>query len=155
MALTDLDTYIKGRYWTLRPSETTGENVLTLMKIAEPNPKVHIKRCILPVTGFVGQRMAPTGEKQPIVFSQSSEMIFGLAAVFQSASGGIRAQLTVLRTTPNVLLTGLFASQPVVVQPRDIRRWLNPRMSWIQVQDMIRPLSAVELKHWMALPANS
>lgn len=153
--LADLDTCFGGRYWTLRASETTGENKLTLMKIATPDLKTHNRRCILPVTEIIRERMAPTGEKQLIVFCPSSKMIFGLAAVFQSGPDDSGAQLTVVHTTPNVLLTGFFASQPVVIQPCDIGRWLNPRLSWIEVQGLIRPLSAVELKYWAALPASA
>lgn len=84
-------------------------------------------RCIIPATGFfewkgVGKR------RQPHYIHPKEGGIFVFAGLVDTWKGpeGDLTTCTVITTTPNELMATLHDRMPVILEPDDISRWLDP-----------------------------
>ena len=53
---------------------------------------------------------------------------------------------TILTTTPNALMEPIHDRMPVIVEPKNYDRWLNPSVA--PPLDLLRPYPAVEMRAW-------
>lgn len=101
------------------------------------------RRCLVPADGFY--EWAPEGgRKQPYLFRRSDGRPFAFAGLWEPASEADRPGTCVLLTTePNELARRIHDRMPVILDPADHARWLDPRLSApAALRPLLRPYPA-------------
>jgi len=83
------------------------------------------RRCLVPADGFY--EWAPgRGGRQAFHVHRKDGRPLGLAAIWEPAGPGEAASCVILTTEPNQLLRPIHDRMPVIVDPADYDRWLDP-----------------------------
>ena len=103
------------------------------------------RRCLVPADWFYEWRENPP-DKQPFVIQMASRepfLIGGLWDTWHYGRADALTTFTVLTTRPNELMQTLHHRMPVIVDPADATRWLDPRVS--DANDLLKPYPADEM----------
>ena len=103
------------------------------------------RRCLVPADWFYEWRENPP-DKQPFVIRMASRepfLIGGLWDTWHYGRGDALTTFTVLTTGPNELMQTLHHRMPVIIDPADAERWLDPKVS--DASDLLRPYPAEEM----------
>lgn len=87
------------------------------------------RRCLVPADGFYEWRKLPDGKtKQPMLIRQRSGEPFAFAGLWESWDGpdGVVETDTIITTTANATLAPIHERMPVILDPADYDRWLDP-----------------------------
>ena len=87
------------------------------------------RRCLLPADAFYEWKALPGARrKQPFLIRMADGNPFGLAALWEPATGGPGAveTCTILTTEPNDLVRGIHDRMPVILEPGSYGLWLDP-----------------------------
>ncbi len=88
------------------------------------------RRCLIPADGFYEwQRTA--GQKQPFFFHLRRQQPFAFAGLWEtwrSVDGTVIDSCTLLTTEANGVLCPIHMRMPVILQPDDYARWLDPAL---------------------------
>lgn len=100
-------------------------------------------RCALPASGFYEWRQEQGG-KRPYYVHRTDGAPLVLAGLYACRGDGEDAwSATILTTTPNERVAELHDRMPVVLDPSDLPRWLDPAITDVTaVQDLLRPCPA-------------
>jgi len=102
------------------------------------------RRCLVPACGFYEWRQGKDG-KQPHHIRLADEQPFALAGLWD-AWGGELQTFSILTTTPNEMLAPIHNRMPVILDPADYDRWLDPAVQApAQVADLLRPYPAEQM----------
>lgn len=102
------------------------------------------RRCLVPACGFYEWRQGKDG-KQPHHIRLADEQPFALAGLWD-AWGGELQTFSILTTTPNEMLAPIHNRMPVILDPADYDRWLDPAVQDpAQVADLLRPYPAEQM----------
>ncbi len=100
------------------------------------------RRCLLPGSGFYEWRRVGKN-KQPYYVQMADEQPFGLAGLWehwQDEAGSELESCTILTTSPNALMAKLHDRMPVIIDPMDYEKWLDPRLQEpAAVDEMVGP----------------
>ena len=102
------------------------ESVTTTASFREP---FQSQRCLIPGDGFYEWQKSGKS-RQPFCFEVDDGELFAFAGLWDrwtDPQGKIIESCTILTTTPNSLLADFHDRMPVILQPDDYSRWLNPR----------------------------
>jgi putative SOS response-associated peptidase YedK len=114
----------------LKPINAKSETVATSRLFRQAFEK---RRCLIPTDGFYEWK----GAKPPKV--PHYIRVLGDGPLF---FGGIREGDTaaILTTTPNEMMADIHNRMPVIIDPADAERWLDPETK--DVADLLKPFSA-------------
>lgn len=88
------------------------------------------RRCLVPVTGFYEWQKRRGGSKQPFYIHRADGEPIALAGLWESwtnrDNGEVLETFTILTTTANDAIAALHDRMPVIVEPEDFQRWLDP-----------------------------
>jgi putative SOS response-associated peptidase YedK len=120
------------------------------------------RRCLVPADGFYEwKKLADAGalpgmkpkagksvRKQPYLFRMKNDRPFAFAGLWDTwwHDGEKLESFTILTTSPNELVAPVHDRMPVIVAPEDYARWLDPKRSATDVQDLLRPYPAAEME---------
>jgi putative SOS response-associated peptidase YedK len=95
------------------------------------------RRCIIPADGFYEWQKG-SGTKQPFYFSMTGNSLFALAGIWESWND--LESFTILTTAANPLLQTIHDRMPLILQPEDYARWLDPSILEAQrLLDLLKP----------------
>lgn len=88
------------------------------------------KRCLIPADGFYEWKAQPgTKTKVPYFIFLEDQRPFAFAGLWDewySPEGGSVRSATIITTAPNELMTPIHNRMPVILEPEDYARWLDP-----------------------------
>lgn len=105
-------------------------------------------RCAILADGFYEWQKTPGG-KVPHWISLRDEGIFGFAGLWSHRTlpdGSERATCAIITTTPNSLMAEIHNRMPVILQPDAIRLWLDREARPNELESLINPYPAEEMK---------
>jgi putative SOS response-associated peptidase YedK len=96
------------------------------------------RRCLIPADGFYEWQKAQGGPKQPFYFSMAGSGLFAFAGLWESWND--IETCTILTTSANSLLQTIHDRMPVILQPDDYARWLDPRLqNATDLKELLQP----------------
>jgi putative SOS response-associated peptidase YedK len=102
------------------------------------------RRCLVPVDGFYEWQRSGS-QKQPYVIRMADEAPFALAGLWDAWQEELQS-FSILTTRPNEVMEKVHNRMPVIVQPEDYTRWLDPNITDPQaVADILKPFPADQM----------
>lgn len=96
------------------------------------------RRCLIPADGFYEWQKTQGGPKQPLYFSMAGSGLFAFAGLWESWND--IETCTILTTSANSLLQTIHDRMPVILQPDDYARWLDPRLqNATDLKELLQP----------------
>lgn len=98
-------------------------------------------RCVLPASGFFEWHVGADGVKRPYHVHRCDGAPMAFAGLYAERSQGVPAwSATVLTTEPNATMATLHDRMPVILEPVDVARWLDPAVrDPAEFADLLRP----------------
>jgi len=113
------------------------------------------RRCLVPADAFFEWQRPASGTdpktKHPFAIALKSGEPFALAGLWerwQPKEGEALETFTILTTDPNELMEPIHNRMPVILEPRDYDRWLEPGDPARPPVDLMRPFPAEKLAAW-------
>lgn len=129
----------------MRPINARAESVATSKLFA---PLLKRRRCLVPCDGFYEWQQSPSGKQPFMIRLASGEPFFfaGLYDIWHEGEPDQLATYTIITCEPNALTARIHNRMPVIAQPADYQRWLDPDMTdAATVADMLRPYPAAAM----------
>ena len=107
------------------------------------------RRCLVPADAFYEWQQTGPKTKRPYAIALTSGDPIAFAGLWESWQPPVGAPLetyTILTTTPNALMEPIHDRMPVIVEPKNYDRWLNPSIA--PPLDLLRPYPAGEMRAW-------
>ncbi len=128
--------------WALKPGRplinARAETVATQPAFAESYRR---RRCLIPADGFYEWRQDPDG-KQAIWLSRPDRELFAFAGLWASVedeAGNPHHSCTIVTCRPNELVRPIHDRMPVILEPGDEARWLDPTAEPEALAELLRP----------------
>lgn len=88
------------------------------------------RRCILPADGFYEWKALDQG-KQPWLIRLRNGEVFGFAGIYEPGNEhtGDRPSCAIVTTEANSMMQQIHARMPVIVEPENYARWLDPKQT--------------------------
>ncbi len=86
------------------------------------------RRCLIPAQGFY-EWSSENGRRQPWFLSRQDGGVLALAGIWEhheGPQGGVLESVAILTCQANSLVAGIHDRMPVIVEPGDDARWLDP-----------------------------
>jgi putative SOS response-associated peptidase YedK len=124
------------------------------------------RRCLIPIDAFYEWQTVGKRTKHPFAFALKSGEPCALAGLWerwQPKEGEALETFTILTTDPNELMEPIHHRMPVILEPRDYERWLDPGWldpGWLDAGvldsgdwarppvDLLRPFPAEKMIAW-------
>ena len=110
------------------------------------------RRCLAPAQGFY-EWTGAKGARQPWFISPKDGSLMALAAIWEhwSGPGGQEERtLSILTCEANAFMRGLHGRMPVLVNPADDARWLDPELTDpAELADILAPGPWPPMNAWM------
>jgi putative SOS response-associated peptidase YedK len=113
------------------------------------------RRCLVPADAFYEwQRPGPAADsttKQPFAIALKSGEPYAFAGLWerwQPKEGAALETFTILTTDPNQVMGPIHNRMPVILEPRDYDRWLEPGDPARPPVDLLRPFPAEKMLAW-------
>ncbi len=107
------------------------------------------RRCLIPADGFYEWKRQGS-QPRPYYFEVDEGALFAMAGLWehwQSPDGSEILSCTVLTTGPNETMRPIHHRLPVILDPRDYDRWLDPGdYHGSQLTDLFEPLAADRMR---------
>jgi putative SOS response-associated peptidase YedK len=121
----------------------------------------HSRRCVVPASGFYEWQRRRRGPAQPHLIRRKDGEPLGFAGLWEGwrdpATGEVVESCTVITCEPNELMAELHDRMPVILDPADYDRWLDPKAAG--AEELLRPcpagwLEAIPVSTRVNNPAN-
>ncbi len=143
-----VETTLVGRWglepaWVRDPKQVKGLLFNARAESAAEKPSfrdaLRRARCVVPASGFYEWRpLEGTKRKQPYWIKRRDGRPLLLAGLYALHEWG--ASFTVLTTSPNSRMAQVHDRMPVILDPADVDRWLDPEVTDPgAVEDLLRP----------------
>ena len=109
------------------------------------------RRCMVPADAFYEWQRKDAKEKKPFAIALKSGEPCALAGLWerwQPKEGEALETFTILTTDPNSLMEPIHDRMPVILEPRDYDRWLEPGDPARPPVDLLRPFPAEKMSAW-------
>jgi len=109
------------------------------------------RRCLVPADAFYEWQRLDAKTKHPFAIGLKSGepcAFAGLWERWQPKAGEPLETFTILTTDPNALMEPIHNRMPVILEPRDYERWLQPGDPARPPLDLLRPFAAEEMFAW-------
>ena len=112
------------------------------------------RRCILPADGFYEWKALANG-KQPWFIKARDDGLFGFAAIYEVGNELTkdRPSCAIVTTQANTLMRSIHDRMPVILDPRDYARWLDP--SETSAEDAVNLLRPFDPDQMTAYPVST
>jgi putative SOS response-associated peptidase YedK len=142
-------------HWGLIPSWTTEPKFKPINARAENvaaggmfKQAFYRRRCLVPADGFYEWRgLKPP--RQPFFIHRKDDRQFAFAGLWERwrAPGAEPLDtFTIITTTPNELMAGIYDRMPIILRPDDYARWLDASVPIDQIQSLLVPCPDDELE---------
>ena len=112
------------------------------------------RRCIVPASGFYEWQRRGRGPARPYLIRRKDGKPIGFAGLWEGwrdpATGEVVESCTVITCEPNELMAELHDRMPVILDPADYDRWLDPKAAG--AEELLRPCPAAWLE---AIPVST
>jgi len=109
------------------------------------------RRCLIPADAFYEwQKLGPMAKK-PFAFGLLSGEPYAFAGLWERwrpKEGEPLETFTILTTDPNELAERVHDRMPVILEPRDYARWMEPADPVRLPVDLLRPFPAEKMRSW-------
>lgn len=98
------------------------------------------RRCLIPVDGFYEWKKTDAKNKQPFHIEMRDKQPFAFAGLWETwekDGASLLESCTILTTEPNELMAEIHNRMPVILEPEDYGRWLDPT---VQDRTVLEPL---------------
>jgi putative SOS response-associated peptidase YedK len=137
--------------WGLVPFiNARAESIVTTASFREAITK---RRCLVPADAFYEWQKIGTKSKQAFAIGMLDGSQYGFAGVWESwkeENGMLLETFTIITTDPNEIMEPLHDRMPVIIEPKDYDRWLQPAETQALPLDLLRPFPAEKMKAWKA-----
>jgi putative SOS response-associated peptidase YedK len=109
------------------------------------------RRCLVPADAFYEWQRLDPKVKRPFAFALKSGDPYAFAGLWDRWQGKDNAALetfTILTTDPNELMEPVHNRMPVILDPGDYDRWLDPETTERPPVDLLRPYAAERMRAW-------
>jgi putative SOS response-associated peptidase YedK len=109
------------------------------------------RRCLVPADAFYEWQHLDAKAKQPFAIALKGGEPYAFAGLWerwQPKEGEPLESFTILTTDPNALMEPIHNRMPVILEPRDYTRWLEPGDSTRPPVDLLRPYPAENMLAW-------
>ncbi len=109
------------------------------------------RRCLVPADAFYEWAKRDAKAKQPFAFSLKSAETFAFAGLWERwcpKDGPALETFTILTTDANELVEPAHNRMPVILEPKDYNRWLEPASAERLPMDLLRPFPAEQMVSW-------
>jgi putative SOS response-associated peptidase YedK len=109
------------------------------------------RRCLVPADAFYEWKTIDKKTRQPFAVALKSgepQALAGLWERWQPKEGLPLETFTILTTDPNELMEPFHNRMPVILEPRDYPRWLDPGDPAQPPVDLLRPYPAEKMEAW-------
>jgi putative SOS response-associated peptidase YedK len=109
------------------------------------------RRCLIPADAFYEWNRIDAKTKHPYAFAMTGDKPYALAGLWESwqpKEGEPLTTFTILTTDPNALVERIHNRMPVILEPGDYERWLEPGDPARPPVDLMRPLAAEKMHSW-------
>lgn len=117
------------------------------------------RRCLIPADAFYEwQRPQPGADlktRRPFAFALANDEPYAFAGLWERwkpIEGPVLETFTILTTDPNEVAEKVHNRMPVILDPRDYDRWMQPGDPSRPPIDLLRPYAAEKMRLW---PVNS
>jgi putative SOS response-associated peptidase YedK len=107
------------------------------------------RRCLVPADAFYEWRQIDPKRKQPYAFALRSGQPYAFAGLWErwkSKEGPPLESFTILTTDPNEVMEPIHDRMPVILDPRDYTRWMEPGDPQRPPADLLRPYPAEKMQ---------
>ena len=108
-----------------------------------------MRRSLVPADAYYEWRRLGAKTKHPFAFALASGEPYafaGLWETWQPPEGALLETFTILTTVPNSLTEPIHDRMPVIIEPKDYDRWMDP--STAPPLDLLRPYPAEQMRSW-------
>jgi putative SOS response-associated peptidase YedK len=118
------------------------------------------RRCLIPVDGFYEWRKdKDTGTKTPFHIGVESQEIFAFAGLWEEwkspNSQEILRSCAIITCEPNEQMSEIHNRMPVIIDPENESRWLDPTVSVEEALAMLHPYENRLKMHPVSIAVNS
>ncbi len=109
------------------------------------------RRCLVPADAFYEWKRLDPKTKQPYAFGLRSGDPYAFAGLWERwkpKEGPVLETFTILTTDPNELAGVFHDRMPVMVEPRDYKRWMEAGDPSRPPVDLMRPYDAEKMRAW-------
>jgi len=109
------------------------------------------RRCLVPADAFYEWQRLDAKSKRPFAFALASGEPYAFAGLWESwrpKEGAPLETFTILTTDPNQLMEPIHNRMPVILEPKDYDRWLEPGDPARPPEDLLRPYASECMKAW-------
>ena len=112
------------------------------------------KRAIVPASGFY-EWQREGSHKTPHYIQLDSEAPMGLAGLYDIWNDEVLS-CTIITTAPNPLMAKIHDRMPVILDPEDYDRWLEPTLTEVEaVEDLLKPYGGKMRERVVSAAVNS
>ena len=109
------------------------------------------RRCLVPADAFYEWQRLNAKTKRTYAFALKSGEPYALAGLWEHwrpRDGEALESFTILTTDPNELMAPVHNRMPVILEPRDYERWLDPGDPVRPPVDLLHPFPAEKMTAW-------
>jgi putative SOS response-associated peptidase YedK len=109
------------------------------------------RRCLVPADAFYEWQRIDTKTKQPFAFGLQSGDPYAFAGLWERwrpKEGEPLETFTILTSDPNALAEPVHNRMPVILNPHDYSRWMEPGDPSRPPLDLLRPYPAEKMYSW-------
>jgi putative SOS response-associated peptidase YedK len=109
------------------------------------------RRCLVPADAFFEWQRLDAKSKRPFAIALTSGEPYAFAGLWESwrpKDGEPLETFTILTTVPNKVMEPIHNRMPVIQEPRDYDRWLDPGNTAKPPMDLLRPYPAELMRAW-------
>ena len=116
------------------------------------------RRCLVPAEWFYEWKKLDAKTKQPYAISRKDGSIFAFAGLWErwrdKLTGHALETYSIITTDPNELISGMgiHDRMPVILEPKDYGRWLEPGDPQRPPVDLLRPSDSEAMRVWKVGP---
>ena len=109
------------------------------------------RRCLIPADAFYEWQKLGGKAKKPFAFGLKNDEPYAFAGLWERwkpNEGDPLETFTNLTTDPNELAETVHDRMPVILEPKDYERWMEPGDPARPPIDLLRPLPAEKMRSW-------
>jgi putative SOS response-associated peptidase YedK len=109
------------------------------------------RRCLIPADAFYEWQRLDPKTKVPFAFAMRNGEPYAFAGLWERwkpKEGEPLESFTILTTDPNELAEPVHNRMPVILDPRDYARWMEPGNPERPPVDLLRPYPAEKMRSW-------
>jgi putative SOS response-associated peptidase YedK len=109
------------------------------------------RRCLVPADAFYEWQQISAKSKRPHAIALRSREPYAFAGLWETwkpKEGEALKTFTIITTDPNELMEPLHDRMPVILEPKDYDRWLDPGNPAQPPTDLLRPYPAEKMQAW-------